>query len=65
LEQTHQTPQNIQNLKMGLFGLIFSIFKNRKTLNVEHIFMKIQSNFIFENKILQTKKTNKLRFLMF
>jgi hypothetical protein len=65
LEQTHQTPQNIQNLKMGLIGLIFSIFKNRKTLNVEHISMKIQSNFIFENKILQTKKTNKLRFLMF
>ena len=50
---------------MGLFGLIFSIFKNRKTLNVEHIFMKIQSNFIFENKKLQTKKKNKLRFLMF
>jgi hypothetical protein len=55
LEQNHQTPQNIQNLKMGIFGLIFSILKNRKTLNVEHILMKIQSNFIFENKKLQHK----------
>jgi hypothetical protein len=55
LEQSHQTPQNIQNLKMGLFGLIFSIFKNRKTLNVEHFFMKIQYNLNFENKKQQQK----------
>jgi hypothetical protein len=50
LEQSYQTPQKIQNLKMGLFGLIFSFFKNRKTLNKEHIFMKIQYNLTFENK---------------
>jgi hypothetical protein len=55
LEQSHQTPQNIQNLKTGLLRLIFSIFKNRKTLNVEHIFMKIQYNLIFENKKQQQK----------
>jgi hypothetical protein len=34
-EQNHQKPQNIQNLKIGLFLLILSIFENRKTLNVE------------------------------
>jgi hypothetical protein len=50
LEQNHQIPQKIQNLKIGLFLLILSIFQNRKTLNVEKLFMKIQYNLIFENK---------------
>jgi hypothetical protein len=61
LEQSHQTPQNIQNLKTGLLRLIYSNFKNRKTLNVEHIFMKIQYNLIFENKN-NNRKRQKLGF---
>jgi hypothetical protein len=48
-------PQNIQNFKMGLFRLILSIFKNRKTLNVTQFFMKIQYNLIFKNKKPQQK----------
>ncbi len=55
LKQTHQKPQNIQNLKIGLFLLILSIFLNRKTLNVEQLFMKIQYYLIFDNKKQQQK----------
>jgi hypothetical protein len=61
LEQSHQTPQNIQNLKTGLLRLIFSNFKNRKKLNVELIFMKIQYNLIFEIKN-NNRNRQKLRF---
>jgi hypothetical protein len=50
LEQNDQKPQNIQNLKIGLFLLVLSIFQNRKTLNVESLFRKIQHNLIYENK---------------
>jgi hypothetical protein len=45
-ERSHEIPQNIQNLKMGFFRLILSIFKNRKTLNVEQLFMKTLYNLI-------------------
>jgi hypothetical protein len=45
LEQNHQKPQNIQNLKIGLFLLILRFFSKSK-----NIFMKIQYNLIFENK---------------
>ena len=55
LEQNLQKPQNIQNLKIGLFLLILSIFLNRKTLNVEQLFMKIQYYLIFDNKKQQQK----------
>jgi hypothetical protein len=55
LEQSHQKPQKIQNLKIGLFLLILSIFLNRKTLNVEQLFMIIQHYLIFENKKQQQK----------
>jgi hypothetical protein len=34
LEQNHQKPQKLQNLKIGLFLFILSIFQNRKTLKV-------------------------------
>jgi hypothetical protein len=50
LEQNYQKPQYIQNLKIDPVLLILSISQNRKTLNVEHFFMKIQYNLIFENK---------------
>jgi hypothetical protein len=49
LEQNLQKPQNIQNLKIGLFLLILSIFQNRK------LFKKILYNLIFENKQQQQK----------
>jgi hypothetical protein len=49
LEQNHQKPQNIQNLKIGLYLLILSIFQNRKKLNDEYLFMEIQCYLIFEN----------------
>jgi hypothetical protein len=55
LEQSHQKPQNIQNLKMGIFGLNFSFLKNRKKLNAENLLMKIQYNLNFENKNQQQK----------
>jgi hypothetical protein len=55
LKQSHQKPQKIQNLKIGLFLLILSIFLNRKTLNVEQLFMKIQYYLIFDNKKQQQK----------
>jgi hypothetical protein len=49
LEQNLQKPQNIQNLKIGLYLLILSIFQNRKKLNDEYLFMEIQCYLIFEN----------------
>jgi hypothetical protein len=42
LEQNYQKPINIENLKLGLFLLFFSIFQNQKTLNGEKLKIKIQ-----------------------
>ncbi len=55
LEQNHQKRQIIQNFKFFLFLLILSIFQNRKKLNIELPFMKIQYNLIFKNKSYQQK----------
>jgi hypothetical protein len=50
-----QKPSNTSKLAKSKNGSYWVDFEYIEKSNVEHIFMKIQSNFIFENKKLQQK----------
>jgi hypothetical protein len=48
-------PSNTSKLAKSKNGSFWVDFEYIEKSNVEHIFMKIQSNFMFENKKLQQK----------